>query len=122
MRPTFLFAAVILAAASPAAFAQAATPASAAPAPALPPPPEPPTDTTPSTSAAELQAFNTRIEADDATLTRLRDVELARGNAVIRGVKPALAFSNHWYAMKLPTEGSDTQWAAPQIHLHLPKL
>ena len=107
MRPIPLFAAVILAAVGPAAIAQAATAPAAAPiaAPEVPPPPPaPPIDTTPSTSSAELEAFNPRIQADEATLTRLRDVDLARGNAVIRAVKPALPFRGRWYFVKIPHE------------------
>ncbi len=124
MRPIPLFAAAILAAVAPAAFAQAATaPAPpAAAAPAVPPPPAPPIDTTPSTSAAELEAFNTRIQADEATLTRLRDVDLARGNAVIRAVKPALPFRSYWYFVKIPHEDMRTRDGLSLPSVHLPKL
>ncbi len=116
MRPTLVLAAAILAAAGSAAVAQAATPAPPAAVPAPPPPPEaaPPTDTTPSASAAELEAFNTRIEADEATLTRLRDADLARGNALIVSLKPALPFTDRWHFLELPAEHDARGW--PKIY------
>ncbi len=126
MRPIPLFAAVILAAVGPAAIAQAAT--APVPAPEVAPlapgadVPAPPIDTTPSTSSAELEAFNTRIQADEATLTRLRDVELARGNAVIRAVKPALPFRTYWYFVKIPHEDMRTRNGVSFPSVHLPRL
>ncbi len=126
MRPIPLFAAVILAAVGPAAIAHSATAPAPAPtaAPAVPAAdaPAPPIDTTPSTSAAELEAFNTRIQGDEATLTRLRDVDLARGNAVIRAVKPALPFRRYWGFVKIPHEDMRTRDGLSLPSVHLPKL
>ena len=41
---------------------------------------------------AQLAALDARISADEARITQLRDVELAKENARIRAIKPALPY------------------------------
>ena len=41
---------------------------------------------------AQLTALDARIGADDARLSQLRDAELAKENARIRAIKPALPY------------------------------
>ena len=101
-----LFAAALLLAglASP-AFAQRQTPPAAAAPPApvtstdLPPLPDENSNT--STVAADLSGLYVRIEQDEVVITRLRDAELARENARLRAIKPALAFKgSDWFPLK----------------------
>jgi hypothetical protein len=63
--------------------------------PETPPPPEV------STVATDLSGLNTRIEQDEVRMTQLRDAELARENAAIRAIKPALKFHDRdWFPAK----------------------
>ena len=47
--------------------------------------------------ARQLAALDDRIGADEARMTILRDAELARENARIRAIRPAMAFGPDAY-------------------------
>jgi hypothetical protein len=62
----------------------------------------------------DLSGLNLRIEADEVTMTRLRDQELYQENLRLAAIRPALKF-HHWHVLPgLPTIH------AP--HIHLPKI
>jgi len=42
--------------------------------------------------AAALTALDARVYADELRMTQLRDTELAQSNAIMRAIRPALAF------------------------------
>jgi hypothetical protein len=83
--------ALVSAIAPAAAFAQAPKPiVIPAPAPAMVPPPQ--DQAARSAIAAEITDLNNRIASDEARMTQLRDAMLAESNAIMRAIKPALAF------------------------------
>ncbi len=90
MRPSILAAAALLALAAAPALAQtrSAPPADTAQAPIA----APTANTTPLASTAQMDAMNAAMAADDATLARLRAIDLARGLERMRAITPALAF------------------------------
>jgi len=91
MRPVLLlFAAALAVSAAPAAFGQTAAGAAAPPPPA--PPPQSDQVFSTSTKAVDLTGLNLKIEQDETVMTRIRDAELARENARLRAIKPALPF------------------------------
>ncbi|MGZ8364000.1 MAG: hypothetical protein ACXW3D_08790 [Caulobacteraceae bacterium] len=45
--------------------------------------------------AADLSNIDLRIKADEITLTRMRDSELARENAVLLSLRPGFPYSNY---------------------------
>jgi TolA-binding protein len=54
-----------------------------------------------STVATDLTGLNVRIEQDEVRMTQLRDPELARENAVIAAIRPALKFHGQdWFPLK----------------------
>jgi len=89
MRPVSLIAAAALAlSAAPAAFGQTTSNQAAPP----PPPPQTELAFSASTKAADLTGINLKIAQDEARMTLIRDAELARENARLRAIKPALPF------------------------------
>lgn len=97
-----ILAAALIAASATSALAQApAAPAVETPAP---PAADQPLgmsadETPPSTAATDLTGLSTRIEQDDAAMTKLRAAELDRENKNLRAIKPALG---SWPAYLIP--------------------
>jgi TolA-binding protein len=101
MRPIFLMTAALTASLLMAGAAAAAPPPSASGAPVFATPPPEPEEALPpieqdqaqaDAMTRQLAAFDDRIRADEQRITTLRDAEMAKENARIRAIKPALPF------------------------------